>query len=527
MTRVEFANGVVVNFNGNPTQQDIEEVAQKLGTTPKLAKKKSSVAKTIGQVLVGAEKGVLSTVKGTSSLGERMLQAPYKLAGVKFDNKTSAEKLQSTIEQSAKLKPGSLTEPVGTAQKIGKFAEQVAEFAIPSIKVTRATKLLKPAPKLLTRAATSAGVASVQEGKVGKQSLIAGATELAIPGVSKVVKVATKPVTGIIRRLFTGLGAGLSGASDDTLEIIVKNPKVAKDISKKIINEGQEVVLENNAKTILNGVSKIRKEAGAMYEKGLESLKKTDIKPEVFKKNIKSALNKNGIDINRGVVNLANSDITDEAISKKVVKVIDSITDKSLSDGKSLRDTMKSIEAMKFKTVGSEPNRLAFNALINDISSSIKKSVAESTDKLGEINKAYSSDMALVDGIQSIFGKVQFKNTSELNKVAKKLETLFGQKGLDPKTVDSFLKRININASDFKTSEAVRSIATKTTGANIKGLSIGELIQQVTSSVVTPNAVKNIAIATGLTEKAINTIIKNTSPTIRATIIKGLIEENK
>lgn len=31
MTRIKFSNGITVNFNGNPTQQDVEEVATKLG----------------------------------------------------------------------------------------------------------------------------------------------------------------------------------------------------------------------------------------------------------------------------------------------------------------------------------------------------------------------------------------------------------------------------------------------------------------------------------------------------------------
>jgi nitroreductase len=33
MAKIKFANGVTVNFDGNPTPEDVEEVAQKMGLT--------------------------------------------------------------------------------------------------------------------------------------------------------------------------------------------------------------------------------------------------------------------------------------------------------------------------------------------------------------------------------------------------------------------------------------------------------------------------------------------------------------
>jgi hypothetical protein len=490
-------------------------------------KKQETVSQKLSQVLIGAGKGVISTAKGLSSLGEKAIQAPLKAVGMKFPKESSAQQLQSIVEKKSNLPQGSLTTATTPLQKAGKFVEQVAEFAIPATKLEKAISGAKLGTKLLSRAATSGAIATAQEGKIGKESVIAAGTELLLPGVGKVAKTVVKPVTGVIGRLFTGLGAGLSGASTETIQTIASNPKTAREISKKILNQGQEYVLENNARTIIDGVSGIKKQAGEMYAKGLESLKQTDIKPDIIKNKVKSVLNENGINVTNGVVDLSKSDITDNAISKKVTEALNLITNDSLTNGKTLRNSLKEIESLKFKTVGADPNRLSFNAFINQLSSGIKNGINESTDKLNEINKAYSTDMSLAQGVEKIFGKVKFKNTSELNNVAKKLESLFSQKGLDPKTVDKFLTRIGVSPESFKTSEAVRTITTKTTGANTKGLSVGELIQQVTSAVVTPNAVKNIAIATGLAESVIKSIVKNTSPTVRATIIKGLINDNK
>ena len=133
--------------------------------------------------------------------------------------------------------------------------------------------------------------------------------------------------------------------------------------------------------------------------------------------------------------------------------------------------------------------------------------------------------MNLTEAIEGIFGKVNFKNTKELNNIARKLESLFSKKGLDPKTLDDFLTKLDLDPSDFKTSEAVRQIATKKTGANTKGLSISEILQQVSSAVITPKAIQDISIATGLSSKILDTIIKNTTPSVRSLIIKSILEE--
>lgn len=491
----------------------VEQIVKfEAGETPEPSEVRQTAAQNLGDIIIGAGKGLLSTVKGASSLGEKVLQAPLKAVGMKFEEQTGAEKLISE----------ELTEAKGGFQKAGKFIEQVAEFAIPATKIGKVTKGMSKIKQILARAVGSGAVATTQEGELGKETAIASGVEVSLPVVGKVIK----PVTNVIKRLFSGLGSGLSGVPVEQLNMIAKNPSVAREVSRVIKKEGQESILESNAKSIVNGISKIRQQARKAYGEGVEVLSKTDIKPNIIKKNVLSAFKDNGIKITPQGISLKNSEILDTRIQKKASELITRLNNNTPTDGKSIRTLMDKLESAKFKSA-LDPDRQAFNNLMNDLGSELKKSIGESTKKLDDINKQFSQEMALADGMEGIFGKVKFKNTKELNKVAKKLERLFSQKGLDPITVDKFLTRIGISPSEFKTKEAVRGVVSKTSGANTKGLSFAEILQQITSSIVTPEAVKNIAVATGISANIINAIVKNASPSARGAIIKAIINEQE
>ena len=156
------------------------------------------------------------------------------------------------------------------------------------------------------------------------------------------------------------------------------------------------------------------------------------------------------------------------------------------------------------------------------MSKAVKEAVSDSTNKLDEINAAFSKDMGLVEAVESILGKVKFKSAKEVLNASKKLEQLFSQKGLGSEVVDEFLKRVGIDSAEFRTSEAVRQISNKTTSANVKGLSLGEIIQSVTSAVLTPKAVRDIAIFTGLSRKAAKEVFEKIAPAARGTLLQIL-----
>lgn len=346
----------------------------------------------------------------------------------------------------------------------------------------------------------------------------------ALPVAGAVIGLGTK----ILTRLVKGVGSGLSGVSSKTIDSIIENPKVAQEFSETLAKEGNSKVLEQNAKTIVDGVSQIRQQARRAFGEGLESLSETDITPKVFRDGTQAVLDKYGVAIEKGKKVLNGVEFSDPKNMAKATGLIDRLSKVKL-DGKSLRKLADDIENSAYKIATSD-ERLSFNAFTKDLSSSLKESISKSTPKLGEINKVFSQDMQLTQAVEDIFGKVNYKNLSEVVKASKKLETLFAQKGLAPDVVDDFLNRIGISSADFKTGEAVRQISDKVSGANAKGLSVGELLQQVTSSVITPQLVRDIAIKTGIADTALAPLLeslKGLSPALQKTLIQALLQDQQ
>lgn len=313
-----------------------------------------------------------------------------------------------------------------------------------------------------------------------------------IPVAGGLIKVTAK----LAGRLLKGIGSGLSGVGTNTIDEIMKNPKKAREVSNLLSKKGNANILKKNAEDIVQGVSGIKKEARGKYAKGLEALSKTDIDRKTFKAGVQEFLDSSGsvLDKKSGLRTLSNVEFDDPKNIKKASALIDKLEQSEL-DGKSLRKLVDDIESSVYKTaVDSE--RLSYNAWAKELASTVKSSISKSTDKLDDINKAFSNDMQLAEAVEDIFGSVKFKNLSEVNKASQKLESLFNQKGLSPEIVDDFLERAGIGQG-LKTSEAVRQIENVGQRANTKGLTLTELIQGLTSSVVTPKMIKELAIQTG------------------------------
>jgi hypothetical protein len=206
----------------------------------------NSTLKTIGKVLtapyqamgelnIGGARGVISTIKGIGSLGEKALQQTVgRIPGVgealnlKTGTKTTAENLI----------PEKLTTPSNTLQSIGKTVEQVGEFFIPVGGETKALSLLKgiiPNAGRLTKLAAKVigsgvefgGKTAIQTGGDAKQTAISAG----LGGVSPVVGA----VGGVIKKaVTTKLPVRLNS-------IIFKT--AAEDLAKeyKTIAKGQEL----------------------------------------------------------------------------------------------------------------------------------------------------------------------------------------------------------------------------------------------------------------------------------------------
>lgn len=492
------------------TQMTREEYEKKYGTTPVFSSTSSTnVPKNENQEVggvqslgVGIAKGALSTAQG---LGQLTLKGVKAITGKDYGTKETFFQDPNTLKAQ------------GTAEKIGKFGEQVAEFALPGGAVSKATKALPFIARTGAKALTSGAVATAQSGEIGKESAIAAGTEAAIPIVGKIIKPAVK----FMRTLLKGTGSALSGAPAEAIEQIYKNPKIALQTAKEIRKTGGAKILEKNALTVREGIAGIKSNARKLYGEGLEQLKKEDIDPTKFRGNIQPTLDKFGVISEKGTRKLGNVEFTEPKNIKKATELINKINKAEL-DGVSLRKLADDIENSKFKTATSD-ERLSFNAFIKDLSDSVKNAINSSTNKLNEINETFSGDMQLAEATEDILGDVKYtKNLGEINKTAKKLEALFTEKGLDPKTVDDFLEKIGISSGGFKSTEAIRQLSEKSFSVNTMGTSPFEIIRAFTASVVSPKMVGQIAARLGLAENIVKEMSEKLSPATRGVIIKLL-----
>lgn len=173
-------------------------------------------------VAKGVGKSALSAVKEASGLGERVLGSiaqtllPKSVErAIGIDKKptlgdmfkqqpqaTSAQKLQTDVEQRLNIVPGSLTEARTGAQQVGKFTGDVAQFLAPTGLATRAgkaaqlaskasgsTKLAQFGARIAPQVASDVAVGTLQTGSP-VEGLKAGAFSTAFPvagaGLSKV-----------------------------------------------------------------------------------------------------------------------------------------------------------------------------------------------------------------------------------------------------------------------------------------------------------------------------------------------------
>lgn len=467
--------------------------AQRLGIQPGVQEppQKSNFLK---QLATGMGASIIKTVAGFGDL-VRIKRTPF------------GERLLKSANELDK----------GTAgKKIGEFVGNVAQIVAP---VSKVGTVLKAAPFLArvgAKAATTGAIVSAQEGKVGSGAVIGAGVEAAFPVAGKVLK-------PVVNRLVKSLASGLSGVSSKSIEAMGAKAGFSKGIANQVDTQGTSGIIKKNAETIINGVSNIRKEARVAYGNAVDALKAVDIDPKKFRSVIQPVLKEVGSVVKGGKRVLTNVEFESPAMLKRANTIINKLSTTKL-DGLSLRKTLSFIENAKFKTTGSDPNRLAFNAFTRDLSDGVRKAINESTSKLDEINKAYSKDLQISEAIEDIFGEVQFKNQAEIAKVARRLETLFSKKGLDPETIDDFLTRVGVVPAEFRASEAVRQISDVSMVKNTEGLTIAEMIRGLTSAVVTPKAVRDITIQTGIAGERLTPILNSLTPTLRASFIKLLAD---
>lgn len=448
---------------------------------------------------------------------ERMQQA-QKAFDLASDTKSSLPTADQLIPKKTALQvAGSIGESAMGLATLGGTAAARGGLKLASKGVPLVSKL-KTGAKVIGQGAATGGTSAAAEGTdIGRGILTGSAISAGLPVVGKVAKLAGK-VTG---RIGKGVGSALSGASQSQMNAVLDSPQAAQKAKKLIDNLGADNVLEDKVKKIVGGVSKIRQDARSSFGNALESLSKEDITPKVFRQNIQPTLDKYGSEIVDGERFLRNVEFDEPKNIKKASELIDKVQN-AKTDGVSLRKLADDIENARYKTATGD-ERLSFNAFAKELSDSVKNAINKSTDKLENANANFSSEMQLAEATEKILGKVNYKNKSELNTVARKLEGLFNKEGLDPKTVDDFLTRIGLDPVEFRAGEAVRQMSGITQGANTPGLNPVEMIRGLTTAIITPKDVTNVLIKAGYANeqaKKLGPILSRLTPAIRMELIR-------
>lgn len=482
-----------------------EEYKAKFGKDPVLPQRSTSILTPRPKVPLTNKIANFFGAKGiTEQFGSSLARAKAKPLGT-----ASKEQIQNQVGNP------SLKEVVGSAIQTGANFLPVAGKG--------AGFLAKTAIGAGTGAAFDLG-SQLQDPNKGVGDVRPGvgtAVGAALPAAGAVTRAGGR----IVGRLFKGLGSGLSGVSTETIDKIIQNPRIAQKATEKLKQTGNRGVLEENARKVLGGVSKIKNEASQQYKKGLEKLKDVDINAEDLKNTLSQALSKNKVNVaDDGILDFSGAEFLDSKIQRRAEEVINKINQQKDLSGTGVRKLIDIVDNSRFKS-SPDGDRQAFNALMGDLKNALKEGVNLSTDKLGKINKKYSSDVQLAEAVEGIFGKVNYRNLNEVTKAARKLDALFSQKGIDPDVVDDFLERVGVSPEEFRTTEAVRQISAKSSQSNTKGLSIGEMAQQTTSAVVTPKMVKEIATKTGLVEQKLKPILEQMKPEARNVLIQTLLPE--
>ena len=157
----DFIKQAVLRYRSRATGQDAEApTPAKPIPDVQDPNKRISLIQAEKEVLKGAGKGILSTVKGTSELGEKMLDKSLqvllpkkaeKYFGLDKEQPSNASALQTQAEQKLGYEQGTLTTPTNTGQKIGFGVEQIGEFFVPGsagVKAGRAVELTTKAGKV-------------------------------------------------------------------------------------------------------------------------------------------------------------------------------------------------------------------------------------------------------------------------------------------------------------------------------------------------------------------------------------------
>ena len=368
-----------------------------------IGKKKSALQKVsefIPNVVVGALKGVGSTLAGASALGEKILQAPLKAVGMKVPEKVAAEELgfQEYLQ------------PKGVAQKIGFTGEQIGEFFIPGTaalkvgKVAEAAikggKVLKGTTKALAGAGAEAflsgGQTALQQGEINKEVALNTALGAAVPVGIGLLKASVLGGKKIAPRLINSL----IGANPEFNKAVKMGKKPGETAAKYgIIGNSLDEFAENTAQA--------RKSVGEMIGNTYR-LPENAVKVADYSDTLKVLDNEIA-----GVRLTASNDAYINKLTKAkedLVKLYPDIANLTPERAHQLKQDIASLRGFDF----SQTKNSQFNQMLNEMYAKTVGKVNKLIPEMVELNDDFGGLLAAEKAAQSKADRIIGKNIISL-----------------------------------------------------------------------------------------------------------------
>lgn len=451
----------------------------------------------------GIGKSILSTVKGAGELGTKIGE---QTAG-RLVEAVTGEGLQTadifTEGTEANKKAGEILEAEGAFEKAGEFAGEVAQFAIPGSQTSKATKGFNVFRKAIPQGVSSGSVATLQEGEVGKDTLLAAGIDAGFPVLGKVI---SKSLKGAKRVGEEVLGT-LSGTSQETLEKGLEEAMASKESRKSFVKAlRSESTPEEIVTTLKNNIEEVSSKRSQEYATQLSNIADEVVSTEnVADDFIKEIQDSFGVSLdNSGGLNFAGSRLrTSPQAQNKLQETfleLKTLQNKGNTNIKDIDTTRQAISDIALK--GDDASARTGNALIT-----------KASDKVRNIGKQ-------VDGYEKLLN-----DFSESKSFTDDLER--GLSSGDKKTVDQTYRRM---VTAFKTNNEARmklvneldNITDGFVTAKITGQQLSEIMPRgIVGRIIAP-LIGTSAVATGGASASFIPLLALSSPRVIGETISAL-----
>lgn len=462
-------------------------------------------------VATGVAKSSLTTLQNLGNLA----LSPFKKAFGLQDVKTG-------------LAPETL-KPQTKAEELGKTIGDVAQFVLPTGRISNVTKGLSFIPRVLTRGAGDVAITGLQTSGDTGQMVTTGIAS----GVAQSVSPALKFLGAIGKRT----GAVLSGTGSDVIEQAMKTPEV----TSKALKIPALKTIQEDVTNVLSSVKNIATQATENYGKALEELpKRLGRNPEVItagqkttikagdktytlsmqgvKSNLTETLRKYGVDVNPKKRTLdflgTTLDNTEEKRLKEVFSVINAWKDTTPKGLNTLATKLNN-----FKKSGEQSKQL--NSIIGSVSSNVRDYIGKRVPEVKVLNDTFAKEKRFIDELDAYLSTGEGFNTPENAKaVAGKIQTLFTKNKEVARNVLESLQ----GGSDVLARQAGRELQS---GIPRSAASIGDKLSGIVQSVIPPKFIGEVATKMGIASEKLTPIfeqIQRFAPEERILFINALRE---